>query len=143
MKNVSDKGILARIKEIRTKKGFSQEYVGTRLSLEQSGYALIENGRNGLSVLRLLQIAIILEESIVDLVGYPFKYIKEEEVDRRLNVLIKEIETKDDLVRLYKEIQLHDKEDLKIANEKIDKLEQKITELKTKKNAAENSKIDL
>ncbi|WP_395043136.1 helix-turn-helix domain-containing protein [Flavobacterium sp.] len=99
--HVTDKGILARIKEIRTKKGYSQEYVAMKLGIKQAGYSSIEAGKNGLSVIMLLQIAIILEEEVVNVVGYPFKYIKEVEAGK--NPLTEQLEFKNEQIHFYKE----------------------------------------
>ena len=65
---VSDKGILGKIKEIRIKKGFSQDYLASKLGMKQPGYGMIENGVSKITVLMLLEIAIILEIHIIDLI---------------------------------------------------------------------------
>lgn len=66
--------LLTNIASIRQQKGFSQEYVGSRLGKKQSGYALIENGNRGLDYEVLLQIAIIFEMRVIDIITYPEVY---------------------------------------------------------------------
>lgn len=102
MKQVSDKIVLARIKEIRTNKGLSQEYIANQIGLKQSGYNLIENGNNELSVKRLLQIAIAMDVDCVDLMSYPIKYIKEQDVDLKIEQIKRELEDKKEIILGYK-----------------------------------------
>lgn len=71
---VTEKSILKKIAVIRGHKGFSQEYVAEKLSIKQSGYGLIENGKRKLTVVMLLQIAMILDVFVIDLITYPLKY---------------------------------------------------------------------
>lgn len=96
-----DKILLARIKEIRVKKGFSQEYVASKLGMQQVGYGLIENGNRRLTTSMLMQIAIILEEELVNVVGYPFRYVKEEDAGK--NPLAEQLEFKNEQITFYKE----------------------------------------
>ncbi|HCC51456.1 MAG TPA: XRE family transcriptional regulator [Porphyromonadaceae bacterium] len=63
--------ILTNIHDIRKDKGFTQEYVASRLGIKQSGYGLIENGERGLQYDLLLQLAIIFEMDIIDIIAYP------------------------------------------------------------------------
>lgn len=126
MKEVRDTGVLARIREIRTNKGYSQEYVAVKLGLKQSGYALIENGKNELSVVRLLQIAIILEENIINLIGYPFKYIKEIEVEKTINNLKNKLEKEEHFTDLLvKENNALKQQKIELENQLNSVLEQK------------------
>lgn len=55
--------ILSKIRALRSKKGFTQEYMAKMLSIEISTYGKIENGKTGLSLERLVDIAKILEVS--------------------------------------------------------------------------------
>jgi transcriptional regulator with XRE-family HTH domain len=65
--------ILRNIIDIRNKKGYSQEYIATKLDMGQSGYAHIESGRSRLPYDVLLQIADVLEMDIIDVILYPNK----------------------------------------------------------------------
>ncbi|MDR2448662.1 MAG: helix-turn-helix domain-containing protein [Prevotellaceae bacterium] len=72
--------ILDNIVKIRKKKGLSQEYVGSKLGMGQSGYGLIEQGERGLQYDVLLQIATIFEMTIIDVITYPKKYIDSNDI---------------------------------------------------------------
>jgi transcriptional regulator with XRE-family HTH domain len=62
--------ILKNIKEIRLKKGYSQEYISTKIGMKQGSYGLIETGKRGLSYQTLLQIAEALEMDVCDIIKY-------------------------------------------------------------------------
>lgn len=68
--------LLENIISIRQKRGFSQEYVATKLGKKQSGYALIESGNRGLEYETLLQLAIIFDMRVIDIITYPEVYNK-------------------------------------------------------------------
>lgn len=68
--------ILENIKTIRTKKGYSQEYMADKLGLSQAGYGKWENGRCDLSYNDLLRIADALEQNVIDIITYPDKWQK-------------------------------------------------------------------
>ncbi|WP_421751344.1 helix-turn-helix domain-containing protein [Croceimicrobium sp.] len=53
--------ILKNIRQLRTNKGYSQEYMAFKLGISQSTYARIENCDLKLSLNRLFQIAEVLE----------------------------------------------------------------------------------
>ncbi|MEO3406404.1 helix-turn-helix transcriptional regulator [Mucilaginibacter sp. CAU 1740] len=59
--------ITRNIRKIREEKNFSQEYMATRLHISQNTYSKLELGYTALTVERLIQIAAILEISIIDL----------------------------------------------------------------------------
>lgn len=129
MKEVSDKGILFRIKEVRNEKGYSQEYVAEKLGMKQSGYALLENGRNSMSLKMLLQIAIIIDVEIINLIGHPFKYIKEIDCSEKAKSI---------------EIQLNNNNDLiEYQKAEIIKLKSQIEEFQKEKKLLENNKPNI
>jgi transcriptional regulator with XRE-family HTH domain len=74
MKNLRT-DILDNIAKIRKSKGFSQDYLASKLGMKQAGYGLIENGERGLQYEVLLQIAIVFEMDVIDIITYPNKYI--------------------------------------------------------------------
>ena len=80
MKKRSEKyyQLLENIQAIRKEKGLSQENVGFAIGKKQPGYALIENGNRGLDYQMLLQIAIELDVSVVDIITYPEKLVSHE-----------------------------------------------------------------
>ncbi|OAV70742.1 helix-turn-helix protein [Bacteroidales bacterium Barb4] len=67
--------ILSNIVKIRKGKGFSQDFVASKLGMKQAGYGLIENGSRGLQYDILLRIAVVFEMDVIDLITFPKKYI--------------------------------------------------------------------
>lgn len=65
--------LLENIAAMRKDKGLSQDNIADSIGLKQSGYGLIESGERGLDYERLLQIAIALNVSVIDLIAYPEK----------------------------------------------------------------------
>lgn len=61
------KGIIEKIKELRYKKGLSQENMAHELKITQPAYAKIESNETSLSVERLISIAKILDTDPIDL----------------------------------------------------------------------------
>ena len=59
--------IVSNIKRIREQKGYSQEYMATKLGMQQATYSRLESQESKLTINRLQDIAIILETDIVDL----------------------------------------------------------------------------
>ena len=99
---VTEEQILGNIIAIRNKKGFSQDYMATKIGLKQSGYGLIERGDRRLQISTLLQIALAFEMHVVDIILYPHQFIatdSEEDVKATLTVELKK-EKKDQVLRL-------------------------------------------
>ncbi len=61
------KKVISKIKEIRTKKGYSLEYVAEMLEMSVSGYNKIENNLSNISLVRLLEIQKVLGVPITEL----------------------------------------------------------------------------
>ena len=59
--------VINKIKELRTKKGYSHEYMAHQLNMSQPAYSKIEKNETVLSVDRLFKIAEILETSVNDI----------------------------------------------------------------------------
>lgn len=68
-------GILRNIDAIRRNKGYSQEYLASQIGIKQAGFSLIMSGERELKYNTLLQIANALQESVIDIIAYPEKYI--------------------------------------------------------------------
>jgi len=117
---IEEKSILKKIAVIRTNKGYSQDYVAEKLNLKQSGYGLIENGKRKLSVVMLLQIAIILDTPIIDVLTYPLVY----------DDVKKLVPENSDLVASQKETILSLKSNISLLNDKIEIQKNEILELK-------------
>lgn len=77
--------ILKNIFEIRTKLGFSQEYMAKKLGLKQSGYNMIENGQRELKYYTLSQIAIYFDMDIIDVIKYPEKISSRKNIESSPN----------------------------------------------------------
>lgn len=67
--------ILKNIDAIRRNKGYSQEYLASQIGMKQAGLSLIMSGERELKYNTLLQIANALQESIIDVIAYPEKYV--------------------------------------------------------------------
>ena len=93
------KKLLQNIVTIRNAKGFTQDYVATRLGMKQPGYALIEKGDRGLQFDILEQIAIILEIDILDIITYHDKYEKKGTQNQFTKVLIELEVSTDEFVK--------------------------------------------
>jgi len=68
--------ILEKIVLIRKKKGYSQDYVASKLDMEQVSYGLIENGKRKLRYETLEQLALIFEMRVIDIITFPDEYVK-------------------------------------------------------------------
>ena len=67
--------ILRNIDAIRRNKGYSQEYLASQIGIKQAGLSLIMSGERELKYNTLLQIANVLQESVIDIIAYPEKYV--------------------------------------------------------------------
>lgn len=67
--------ILRNIDAIRRNKGYSQEYLASQIGIKQAGLSLIMSGERELEYNTLLQIANALQESVIDIIAYPEKYV--------------------------------------------------------------------
>lgn len=63
--------ILDNIDRIRRDKGYSQEYVASKIGMKQAGFSLIMSGGRELRYATLLQIANVLQLNVIDLITYP------------------------------------------------------------------------
>ena len=122
------RAILNKIKEIRTKKGLSQENMGDLLKIAQVTYGQIENGKRRLTVEMLVQIALALETDPTELMvikpaimkhytveDLPPKTVEEEEqtyayrtsfreaaLQREIDLLRKAVADKEEIISLLK-----------------------------------------
>ena len=62
--------ILENIKSIRKDKGYSQEWIATKLNMTQSGFAQIERGERGLLYSTVEQIALLFEMDVCEIVNF-------------------------------------------------------------------------
>lgn len=73
-KNISEE-TLERIVKVRNLKGYSQEYMGKKLGINQDTYSKIETGKSPLSLERLGAISEVFEMSIFDLLSFDEKML--------------------------------------------------------------------
>ena len=73
-KNISEE-TLERIVKVRNLKGYSQEYMGKKLGINQDTYSKIETGKSPLSLERLGHISEIFEMSVFDLMSFDEKIL--------------------------------------------------------------------
>ncbi len=71
---LTEQQILSNIIAIRNKRGYSQEYLASKIGMKQSGYGHIEKGDRRLPVSLLLQIAVALDVHVVDIIIYPHNF---------------------------------------------------------------------
>lgn len=59
-----------KIRKIRTIKGYSQDYVSSKLNISQAAYSEIENGKTNINIERLKDIAKVFEVDVNDLLSF-------------------------------------------------------------------------
>ena len=82
------KTILEKIKDIRTQKGVSQDFIAEKLKIEQPSYGLIENGKRKLKYSTLEQIALALDMQVIDIITYPDVYVKRSQSQHEINATL-------------------------------------------------------
>ncbi len=60
-----------KIRQARTKKGFSQEYLGSKIGVKQSVISEMESGNREVNIEELLKISETLEEPLANLLHLP------------------------------------------------------------------------
>ncbi len=68
--------ISRNIDAVRRNKGYFQEYPACQIGIKQAGFSLIMSGERKLKYNTLLQIANALQESVIDIIAYPKKYVQ-------------------------------------------------------------------
>jgi len=79
------KSILTRIKDLRIKKGYSQEYLGGRLGLSQKAYSNFEAGNCKVHWSRIVELSRILE---VDILYVAKGVLEEKPISQNEQVLV-------------------------------------------------------
>ena len=67
--------ILKNIEAIRKEKHIRQEEVAARLGIKQSSYSSYINRESDITFSRLSQISAVLGVSVIDLIGWPDRYV--------------------------------------------------------------------
>ncbi|GHU80100.1 hypothetical protein FACS1894145_5730 [Bacteroidia bacterium] len=91
---------LRNIEQIRNSKGYTQDYVASKIGMKQAGYALIMKGERGLQFEMLEQIAILFEMDITDIIKYPDKYEKVGTQQKITKVLVELDVSEDEFIKL-------------------------------------------
>lgn len=58
-----------KIRQLRERKGLSQEYIATELGITQPSYARLEKDDDRISITRLMSVASILKTSVAELIN--------------------------------------------------------------------------
>lgn len=66
--------ILENIDRMRRDKGYSQEYIASKIGMKQAGFSLIMSGDRELKYNTLLQIANVFQVKVIDVITYPVVY---------------------------------------------------------------------
>ena len=71
--NTELRNIRERIKEVRYKKGFTQDNMADMLNISQNAYHKLENGHSKMSLSRFIDICKVLEIEVSELINGPEK----------------------------------------------------------------------
>lgn len=64
-----------KIRKIREIKGYSQEYIASKMSIKQNSYSKLERGETNLSIDRLMEICSVLEIELSTLMNFDEKMV--------------------------------------------------------------------
>lgn len=64
-----------KIRKIREIKGYSQEYIASKMSITQNSYSKLERGETNLSIDRLMEICSVLEIELSTLMNFDEKMV--------------------------------------------------------------------
>lgn len=79
------KQIMQNVEALRNAKGYSQDYVASKLGIQQSAYSRIFNTQGDIKLSMLEKISDILGVSMVDIFTYPDKYVLQDEQSQKCN----------------------------------------------------------
>lgn len=101
---MNEQKLIQNIIQIRNSKGFTKRSMADALHINEASYGRIENGKIALSYKQLAQIASCFGMSVIDVIGYPDKYVKaesanEEPVEAVLQIKLKK-DKKDQVLKL-------------------------------------------
>ncbi|WDF55036.1 helix-turn-helix domain-containing protein [Mucilaginibacter sp. KACC 22063] len=63
------KSVASNIRQIRERKGYTQEYLAMKLGISQNAYSKIELGYTKITLERLFHIARLIETDVISLLG--------------------------------------------------------------------------
>jgi transcriptional regulator with XRE-family HTH domain len=70
MSDLKTQEIIANIRKIREFRNYTQDYLAAKLNISQNAYSKIELGYSSITLSRLINIAEILEISLVELITF-------------------------------------------------------------------------
>lgn len=70
MSDLKTQEIIANIRKIREFRNYTQDYLAAKLNISQNAYSKIELGYSSITLNRLINIAGILEISLVELINF-------------------------------------------------------------------------
>lgn len=102
--DMEEEKLIQNIVKIRNSKGFTKRSMAEALNINEASYGRIENGKISLSYRQLAQIARCFDMSVIDVISYPYKYVKsdaasDEPVEAILQIKLKK-DKKDQVLRL-------------------------------------------
>ena len=79
------KKIMENVEALRNQKGYSQEYVASKLGIQQSAYSRIFNIQGDIKLSMLEKICEVLKVSMLDVLTYPDTYVLKDESLQKCN----------------------------------------------------------
>jgi transcriptional regulator with XRE-family HTH domain len=101
---MDEEKLIQNIIQIRNSKGLTKRSVAEALKINEASYGRIENRKISLSYSQLASIASFFQMSVIDVIGYPDKYVKaesseEEPMEAILQIKLKK-EKKEQVLKL-------------------------------------------
>lgn len=101
---MKEENVIKNIIQIRNTQGFTKRSMAEALNINEASYGRIESGKIALSYSQLAKIASIFQMSVIDIIGYPNKYVKaelsgDEPVEAVLQIKLKK-DKKDQVLKL-------------------------------------------
>ena len=95
--------LIQNIVKIRSSKGLTKRRMAEALNLNEASYGRIENGKVALSYSQLAKIASVLGMSVIDVISWPDRYVKEKKEDEPVEAILQiklRKEKKDQVLKL-------------------------------------------
>ena len=101
---MEENNVLKNIIQIRNSQGLTKRSMAASMNINEASYGRIESGKIALSYHDLAQIASIFQMSVIDVITYPDKFVKndpqfEEPVEAVLQIKLKK-DKKDQVLKL-------------------------------------------
>lgn len=89
--NFDTESILERITKIRESQQVSKRALAAKIGLSESAYGRVESGETAMTYKQLANIASSLNMSVIDVITYPEKYVRQSDDARNTNEPIEAI----------------------------------------------------